>query len=588
MASILLGLWVVVALGFAWTGYSGYCLYINYLQACEMGIPIRIIPIDHLNKMWLLVDKQIVSLVRRLPGVLGKNNLTRFNYRGWHEHDRMRAHDEMGDAFVLVTPSHNWLYIADPDALISMYRRGKDFPRWVEITKMLDVFGGPNIATASGEQWRTHRKVVQSSLNERCNALVWSEAASLGDQMARHWASKRMFTSVGEDVRTVSLNILCKACFGQSYAFQGHNDSVPTSPSASFRFSLLTIMENVLLILALRPRFFTEPWLPLPNAWRELSKACITFREHMANFYNQKRRLLNENKLAGDSTLIASLARASQNKEEGKSLTESEVYGTMFVVSFAGHDTTAHLITFAIFYLAANSFVQDWLSNELRRVLGHRPPQEWNYHSDFPQLKRCMAILYETLRVKTLVPEVKWTSDRPQSLDIKGRTLTIPPETLVIPSYIHVHNNPRIWGADAQEWRPARWIAGSRTKKSISIHPSSCTLSQRRDGPELKSNLYDDYEEEVLLSPPSRGSYLGWSEGTRDCPGKRFSQVEWVAIMAALFRDWKVEPRRQGNETFTEARTRVLNFIDKNTDYGGLLLQLMHPESLPLVWSSTC
>lgn len=51
-----------------------------------------------------------------------QNNLTSFNYRGWHEHDRTRSHDEMGVAFVLVTPSHNWLYIADPDVLMNMYR----------------------------------------------------------------------------------------------------------------------------------------------------------------------------------------------------------------------------------------------------------------------------------------------------------------------------------------------------------------------------------------------------------------------------------------------------------------------------------
>lgn len=576
MFSTLPCLWAVLASIASWTGYSAYCLYINYLEARKMGIPIRVIPIDHLNKMWLLMDKQVVALIRRLPGVLGDNNITRFNYRGWHEHDRTRAHDEMGDAFVLVTPCHNWVYIADPDALMSVYRRGKDFPRWTEITKMLDVFGGPNIATASGEQWKTHRKIVQSSLNERTNAVVWSESAALGDQMAQHWASKRSFTSVGEDVRTFALNILCKACFGQSYAFQGHSDSEPISPSASFRFSLLTVMENAIILLGLGRRFFTNPWLPLPSAAKKLGQACTTFQEHMEDFYNQKCRLLDENKLAGDSTMIAALARA---KADGKLQSEEEVYGTMFVVSFAGHDTTAHLITFAMFYLAANPDVQEWLAEELREVLGDRPPSEWNYNRDFPQLKRCMAILYETLRVKTLVPEVKWTNDCPQPVDVGGRTLTIPPKTLVIPSYIHVHNSTQIWGADADKWKPTRWIG----KKSDSTSPSNRTSSRRRDS--LLDDDEDENEEEVLKSAPHRGAYLGWSEGSRDCPGKKFSQVEWVAIMAALFRDWKVAPQQESNETFAETQKRVQSFIDENTDYGGLLLQLMNPESLPLVCS---
>jgi cytochrome P450 len=88
----------------------------------------------------------------------------------------------------------------------------------IGLVEMLDAFGGPNIATASGEQWKKHRKVINTSLNERTNAVVWSESASLGDQMARYWASKKHFTSVGEDVRTFALNILCKTSFGQSYA----------------------------------------------------------------------------------------------------------------------------------------------------------------------------------------------------------------------------------------------------------------------------------------------------------------------------------------------------------------------------------
>ncbi|KAL7628398.1 hypothetical protein AAE478_002600 [Parahypoxylon ruwenzoriense] len=592
MASCLQMLCALIALGALWVAYSGLCLYLNYLEARKIGLPIRIIPIDHLNKPWLLVDRQITSLVRRLPGALGKNNFTRFNYRGWHEHDGLRSHDEMGEAFVLVTPSHNWLHLADPDSLMNMYRRGKDFPRWTEITKMLDVFGGPNIATASGEQWRAQRKMINSCLNEQCNVVVWSEASMLGDEMARYWATKRVVTSIEEDSRTVSLHVLTKACFGQSFAFEGHDERSVVSPAASFRFSLLTIMENALLILALGPGFFMSPWFPLPSSWRRLGEACAKFKGHMTYLYNQKLHALTAGPEERDSTLIASLVRASQKMEGGRCLTADEIYGTLFVVSFAGHDTTAHVLTYAMhllitspsassFYLAANPSVQDWLSQELRRVLGDKPRDEWDYHADFPRLTRCMAILYETLRLKTPVAEVKWTGENAQSLRVGGRTLAIPAGTLIVPSYIYVQKHPRFWGPDAREWRPERWIGESGAR-----HAGRPPVVDQHDGlGRVAGGDGDGGGGEVLLSPPSRGNFLGWSEGARDCPGKRFSQVEWVAILAALFRDWQVQPRLRENETLAEARGRVADFIYRNTDYGGLLLQLMHPERLPLVWS---
>ncbi|KAK5632012.1 hypothetical protein RRF57_007726 [Xylaria bambusicola] len=585
MAVIKAVLLVVFTLGAAWVVYSSYCLYCNYLEALKIGVPVRIIPISHLNKLWLLIDKRVIFTIRRLPGVLGGNNFTRFNYRGWHEDDGTQAHDEMGEAFVLVTPSHNWLYIAEPEALMNMYRRGKDFPRWTEITK-IHFFGMVKLLTtnksqSSGEQWRMQRKIVNSCLNEKCNSLVWSEAALLGDQMAQYWATKGTFTTVGEDTRTTTLHILTKACFGQSLPFEGHDTRQPASPSASFKFSLVTIMENALFILALRPSFFINKWLPLPRTWRDIGVACTKFKGHMSYLYDRALRASDQNRLEGDFTLMTSMIRASRKNGNGIGLSEGEIYGTMFVISFAGHDTTAHLLTFAIFFLAANPFVQDWLARELRRVLGDRPIQEWDYHADFPRLTRCMAILYETLRVKTPVPEVKWTKDRHQTLVVGSKTLNIPPGTLITPSYIYVHNHSRFWGPDAQEWKPQRWVTKCHQRD----------MSPRQKQNERNKNLGDEVEDaymndEVLLPPPSRGNYLGWSEGARDCPGKRFSQVEWVAIMATLFRDWKVEPSRLQDETAMQARAKVFQFIKENTGYGGLLLQLNNPESIPLTWTA--
>lgn len=107
-------------------------------------------------------------------------------------------------------------------------------------------------------------------------------------------------------------------------------------------------MEGALLILLLGPGFFINKWLPLPGYWRRLGEACASFKGHMSYLYNQKLHALAEGHLEGDSTLMASLIRASQ-KKDGKGLTEAEIYGTMFVVSFAGHDTTAHLLTYAMY-----------------------------------------------------------------------------------------------------------------------------------------------------------------------------------------------------------------------------------------------
>ncbi|KAI0402658.1 cytochrome P450 [Xylaria palmicola] len=130
----------------------------------------------------------------------------------------------------------------------------------------------------------------------------------------------------------------------------------------------------------------------------------------------------------------------------------------MFVFNFAGHDTTAYTLMFAIAFLAANPKVQYWLSEELQEVLGDRQPDEWDYHNDFPKLKRCKAILMETVRLYTPVPVAKWTDMMSRQLRVGDKIITVPPNTMVIPSYAALHTRPKFWGPDPLVWRPQRWI----------------------------------------------------------------------------------------------------------------------------------
>lgn len=111
---------------------TGVCLLQNYQAARTIGVPIRIIPISPLNPFWVLLDRKVLPFFRCLP--FGDNSFTRYNWRGWEVQDRYRSHHEMGDIWVLVTPLRNWVYINDPDALMSVFRRGADFPRPVFVT----------------------------------------------------------------------------------------------------------------------------------------------------------------------------------------------------------------------------------------------------------------------------------------------------------------------------------------------------------------------------------------------------------------------------------------------------------------------
>ncbi|GAW16697.1 hypothetical protein ANO14919_061340 [Xylariales sp. No.14919] len=170
MASVRGLLWAIALLVSGATAYSMSQLVQNYLAARKIGLPIRVIPVSHTNPFWMLVDRRVLSIIKRVP-FIGNSSFTRYNYRAWELADRYYSHAEMGDAFIIVTPGRNWLYVANPEALMDIFRRRTDFPRCLELTVILNVFG-PNISTIDGPQWKTQRKMTASCFWQKiCSAI---------------------------------------------------------------------------------------------------------------------------------------------------------------------------------------------------------------------------------------------------------------------------------------------------------------------------------------------------------------------------------------------------------------------------------
>ena len=88
-------------------------------------------------------------------------------------------------------------------------------------------------------------------------------------------------------------------------------------------------------------------------------------------------------------------------------------------------------------------------------------------------------------------------------------------------------------------------------------------------------------EKEELLQPPP-GMFNPWTAGPRVCPGKKFAQVEFVAVIARLLQKGRVKPKLEAGEKQEEAFQRVMDVIaDSTLD---VTLHMVHPEKVRLVW----
>lgn len=108
------------------------------------------------------------------------------------------------------------------------------------------------------------------------------------------------------------------------------------------------------------------------------------------------------------------------------------------------------------------------------------------------------------------------------------------------------HLSPR-WGSDALEFNPQRFIV------------------KAADGTES-------------VAVPDGVLFFPWVVGPRVCPGKKFSQVEFVAMVANILSRYRVEAVTQGDESESEARQRLLSVM--NDKYFNISAHFKRPEDV--------
>ncbi|RAL05359.1 cytochrome P450 [Aspergillus ibericus CBS 121593] len=563
----LLGLLALVYLG-----WSLVTMEINYRRASTMDIPLVRLYIDPQNPLWMIFDPIVWPWLDRLPINWRNYSFGRYSRRGWYFADRGESHRRYGPIWAIVTPRDIWINVADPEAVHDIFQRRTDFIRPSEMYKVLEVYG-PCISTASWTDWPRHRKVLATPFNESVMSFVWDESVEQTCQMLGVWGSAAdgRIPSVAKDTRTLSLNVLAATGFRKSFPFRSASDRgathglsattegdlVAEDGPVGYRDALQTVLDNCILLMVLPRRWLTLPFAP--QSWRQIAKAATDFQKYMVRMLDEETKALNSGN-AGSGGLMTSFVRAMDLKQKEdaqekpkatsssppKGLTVEEIFGNLFVINFAGHDTTANTLSFALLLLGAYPEIQDWVAEELQE-LGEQEIKS-QYADLFPQLSRCRAIMLETLRLFPPIQSLpKWTPNEPKPLQLGDRTIIIPPHTGVHPSLLDMQIHPQYWD-DAMTWKPSRWITTS--------------------GPAEQAT-------EQIITPP-RSSYFPWSDGPQNCPGNKFSQVEFVAVMATLFQGHRIDAIPLPGESPQATQARVLA-TTQDVDMQ-LLLRMKHAD----------
>ncbi|EJD05260.1 cytochrome P450, partial [Fomitiporia mediterranea MF3/22] len=468
-----------------------------FILLCLLVQSFVVLALAFLVSFWPFFRKLIYkSPLRHLPGPprasFTKGNLGQlFDQQGWSFHRDIVRHYG-GVVKIHGLCGDEQIYVSDPKALNHVINKDQDIYEETEFfTKTNLVCFGPGIVAVVGEQHRKQRKLMSPVFNvHNLRGLtpifhrVSHELVDVLKSRFDYHGPSTLEIEMFYWLKRTALEIVGQAGLGYSFGPLGdesineYSDSVKNFSPTLFRLSIL--------------RQFLPFFSGLGPAWlrrivvRSLPIKRIQRLREIVEVMDKTARLVYAEKCtrlkAGDVAVQAQiherrdmmsvLLRENMLSSEEDKLNDEEFLGQMSILIFAGQDTTAAAFARILQTLAEHPEEQVRLRNELKEA-NALEGGDLDYDS-LHALPFLDAVCRETLRLYPPVFMLHRTTTRDailplsvpiQSADQKSTiaAVTLLRNTNVIIAIEAANRRPDIWGPDATEWRPERWM-GDRSR----------------------------------------------------------------------------------------------------------------------------
>jgi len=277
-----------------------------------------------------------------------------------------------------------------------------------------------------------------------------------------------------------ALDVITRALFSKDLKVQN-------GPGREFsaKFSRLTPMVQA---VAMNPLY----WLVHPFKYREFRRLVDWFQGFCWEWIAERQASPNN-----ESKDLLGLMLNARDPETGAKFSNGELLAQCATFYFAGHDTTAHTIAWALYEISKHPEVEEKVFNELTAVLGdHDSPT----YEEVNKLTYLQWVVKETLRIHPPVATISRTTT--EEAEIGG--VTIPEGTSVVVGAWAVHCSELFW---PEPWR----------------------FRPERFSPE-ESEGRDPY------------AWVPFSQGERSCIGMNFALMEVRVVLAVLCKKYRLAP----------------------------------------------
>jgi cytochrome P450 len=321
--------------------------------------------------------------------------------------------------------------IEQQDVFVKMYDPQKP--------KGLQLVLGQGLVTSKGALWQQQRRLLQPVFQRRNVAVLLPQMADAGSQLIRRW---ECLAAPGEieipaEMLRLTLEVLTRTMFSTSVL--DRVDVIAPALDACLRYAASSFLNPL-----------TPPlWFP--------SHGNRAFKRALAALDAVIYGMIDERLASGEShDDLLNLLLNSADPETGAAMSRRQLRDEMITIFTAGHETTANVMTWTLYYLARHPEVMPRLKSELQQVLnGGIATGE-----QLEQLHYTRAVLFETMRIRPPVGIMIRKIERDTRL--KGYELKA--DGIAMINIYNIHHHPGLW-ENPEIFDPERFI-GQKFSKS--------------------------------------------------------------------------------------------------------------------------
>ncbi|MBL9003292.1 MAG: cytochrome P450 [Myxococcales bacterium] len=363
-------------------------------------------------------------------------------------------HAQHGDAFTMRVLSHPPVVVlADPDAVREVFTGSPDDLYAGEGNRLIEgVVGKNSLLLLDGPRHLRERRLLVPPFHGERMQAYGDIMREISENTIDAWPIGTPF-AIQPHMAGITLDVILRTVFGVDDAARLQRlrqlmvqlVGDVTHP-ALFAAMLALPGDRLRRILTFGMEDGAPTWkraiskvLPL----RSVTEARVEI-DHLLLAEIQHRR---KHGTVGRSDVLSLLVDARH--EDGSPMQDQELLDEMITLLLAGHETSAVSLAWLLQRVLERPAVLTQLRAEVQDVTAGGPLQA----KDVAKLRYTDAVIREAMRFDTLLPLVVRSLQR----DLRIAGWDLPAGTIVGPSPLLVHENPRIW-SEPHQFRPERFL----------------------------------------------------------------------------------------------------------------------------------